>query len=165
MLRKSQIRFPLRLQTWLRKSTTGQLERDIAAPVHLSPGGGFTFELAGESRYQDELDTICGGRCDEGHNLSATAQLCFEPDNPHDPNAVAVLIQGMVVGYVPRSLAAGLRLQLLRLNPNQRPVMCEARILGGCRRGPDDEGQYRVNLSLSAPLKVAGHARRMPYRE
>lgn len=154
ILRKSRMRFPQKFQKWLRTSTASRSELDRPSPVHLAPGNGFTFELAGESRYQADLDAICGGKCDQGHKLSCIAQLCFEEGNPDDSNAIAVLINGRVVGYIPQTLAAGLRSQILALNPGQRPVTCDAMIVGGWRRGPDEEGQYGVKLSLSAPLKV-----------
>ena len=31
--------------------------------------GGKTVQVVGESYYQDALDVICGGKCEEGHHL------------------------------------------------------------------------------------------------
>src|SRR5574337_1437039 len=37
-----------------------------------------------------------------GIQAGAVAYLVREPDNPHDPNAVAVWIDGRAVGYIPK---------------------------------------------------------------
>jgi hypothetical protein len=121
----------------------------------LARGRGFTFDIVGEANYQDALDGICGGKCEQGHKLRCTAQLCFQEDNPHDLNAIVVLISGKVVGYLPRTIAAQTRSLILRLNPNERPVTCDAKIVGGWIREEDDEGHYGVKLSLSNPLRLA----------
>ena len=118
-------------------------------PIHLTPGDDYIFEIVGEASYQRALDALCGGKCDKGQELEATAQLCFQEDNPHDANAVVVLIEGLVVGYVPRDLAPVLRAAILRWNPEERPVTCDALIVGGWRRDDSDEGHYGVKLSIA----------------
>jgi hypothetical protein len=125
-------------------------------PVHLAPGAGFDFDIVGEASYQDALDDLCGGKCDEGHNLGAVAQLCFQEDNPYDANAVVVLIDRRVVGYIPREKAPWFRSEILRINPDERPVICDARIVGGWNRGSGDEGNYGVKLSITEPLQSTG---------
>jgi hypothetical protein len=127
---------------------------DLLSPVHLARGRGFTFEIVGEASYQEALDAICGGKCEEGHRLRCTAQLCFQEDNPHDSNAIVVLIGGNVVGYIPRDIAPPMRSAILRLNPDERPVTCEAQIVGGWMREEKDEGHYGVRLNLSKPLRA-----------
>jgi len=124
-------------------------------PVHLGRGRGFTFEIVGEASYQEALDAICGGKCEEGYNLPVVAQLCFQEDNPHDRNAIVVVIDRKVVGYVPRDLAPEMRKAILKLNPEERPVTCDAKVVGGWLRDEDDEGHYGVKLSLSHPLRRA----------
>ena len=37
---------------------------------------------------------------------TATCELVPEPTNPHDPNAIAVLLHGQMAGYLPRADAA-----------------------------------------------------------
>jgi hypothetical protein len=103
--------------------------------------------------YQDALDDLCGGKCDEGHDLPAIAQLCFQEDNPYDKNAVVVLIDRQVVGYIPRTEAKQFRREILRINPDERPVTCDARIVGGWDRGDGDDGHYGVKLSITTPLR------------
>jgi hypothetical protein len=121
----------------------------------LAPTNGFNFDIVGEASYQDALDDLCGGKCEEGFNLPALAQLCFQEDNPHDANAIVVLIDRRVVGYVARDRAPSMRAEILRLNPSERPVTCNAKIVGGWARGRGDEGHYGVKLSLAHPLREA----------
>jgi hypothetical protein len=123
-------------------------------PVHIAHGRGFTFEIVGESHRQEALDDICGGKCEDGHKLQTTAELCFVEDNPYDPHAVGVFIHARLVGYVPRELAKQFRSEILRINPEQRPVTCDAKIVGGWDRGDGDEGHYGVKLNLSKPLRL-----------
>ena len=131
--------------------TSGSVE-----PVHLARGDGYTFEAAGESHRQEVLDAICGGKCEEGHNLEVTAQLLLIEGNPYDPNAVGVFVNSQLVGYVPRHVAPHMRAEILRLSPDERPVTCDAQIVGGWDRGHGAEGHYGIRLSLSNPLRVAG---------
>lgn len=142
------------LRDWLFGSNPEHPSSKPAAPLHLARGQGFTFEIVGEASYQHALDSICGGKCEEGHNLPCIAQLCFQEDNAHDANAIVVFIDGNVVGYIPREFALRMRSAILQLNPNEIPVTCDAKIVGGWLREWDDEGNYGVRLSLSEPLKV-----------
>jgi hypothetical protein len=130
--------------------TSGSVE-----PVHLARGRGYTFEVVGESHRQDALDAICGGKCEDGHDLEVTAQLLLIEGNPYDPNAVGVFVNAQLVGYVPRDVAPLMRAEILRVSPDERPVTCDARIVGGWDRGDGDEGHYGIRLSLSNPLRVA----------
>jgi hypothetical protein len=110
--------------------------------------------LVGEASYQEALDHICGGKCEEGHGQEVLAQLIFEDSNPYDSNAVAVLIDGKLVAYVPRDVASSLRESILRVNPQERPVTCDAMIVGGWLRSGGDEGNYGVRLSISDPTEL-----------
>lgn len=53
------------------------------------------------------------------------------------------------------NVAKEIRDAILRLNPEERPVTCDAQVVGGWRRDWEDEGHYGVKLSLSYPLKLA----------
>jgi hypothetical protein len=124
-------------------------------PLQLAAGRGFTYEIVGEAQYQDALDAVCGGKCDEGHKLQVTAQLRLIDDNPHDPNAVGVFIDGDLVGFIPRADAVPIRAEILAINPEERPLTCAAKIVGGWDDGYGDEGHYGVKLSIARPLRVA----------
>jgi hypothetical protein len=144
------------LLEWLFGVRESQLTESVPPleRVHLARADGFNFEIVGEASYQQALDAICGGKCEEGHNLPVIAQLCFQEDNPFDPNAVVVFIDRKVVGYIPRNLAKTMRDQILGLNPEERPVTCDAQVVGGWMRDSGDEGHYGVKLSLSHPLQA-----------
>jgi hypothetical protein len=84
--------------------------------------------VAGESHYQEALRAIAGS----GEvRLAVESQLVPEPDNPHDPNAVRVEIEGAKVGYLPRALAAAWSARLAELAARRRVGACEATIVGG----------------------------------
>jgi hypothetical protein len=81
----------------------------------------------GESQYQPALQQIArGGRICE-------ATLVPEPDNPFDVNAVAVKVNGHVVGYLPRSHARKYQRRLLALT---EPFRCSAKLIGGVEDKP-----------------------------
>jgi hypothetical protein len=124
-------------------------------PIHIARGRGYTFDVVGESYHQDVFDEISGGKCEDGHNLEVIAQLLLIEGNPHDPNAVGVFLDGRLAAYIPRNTAAQVRADLLRLSPNERPITCYAKIVGGWVRDDDDEGHYGLKLSLSNPMRVA----------
>lgn len=62
--------------------------------------GMFQFAIIGESQYQQELESIAGGRCRDGGRQLVAALLVPEPVNFFDQNAVAVQISKRTVGYL-----------------------------------------------------------------
>jgi hypothetical protein len=67
---------------------------------------GPAVNVAGESHYQDALETVAGGRTCFGVRIPLiTAQLVREPANPYDPNAVRVEADGRELGYVAKEEA------------------------------------------------------------
>jgi HIRAN domain-containing protein len=76
---------------------------DITARLH---DGADDLEVVGESNYQDALWSLCGGSPGDRIRCETVAVLVPEPDNPHDANAIAVRIDGRVVGYLPARIAA-----------------------------------------------------------
>lgn len=82
----------------------------VAAPqrrsvsAHLLTGHD-DLEVVGESFYQDSLWELSGGAVGDKIRCETVAVLVPEPTNPYDPNAIAVHIDGYVVGYLPRGVA------------------------------------------------------------
>lgn len=109
-------------------------------------GGHETLEVVGESHYQDVLWRCVGG--DDGSRVRhpVHALLVHEPENPHDRNAIAVVIDGNVVGYLARDDAAvyvtGLRALTAR---HQCVIGLSGQIVGGGRRA-DGPGMLGVFL-------------------
>ncbi|HWO71025.1 MAG TPA: HIRAN domain-containing protein [Actinomycetota bacterium] len=128
---------------WLRRIPGGV---EITATVS---EGRFRVDAVGESRYQEALEAIVGGRTEEGADLETVALLVPEPTNRYDPNAVQVLIDGKVVGYLSRENAEVLQPRILAtMRREQRAVACRARIVGGWDRGGGDRGHFGVRLYL-----------------
>jgi hypothetical protein len=74
-----------------------------SAPVsaHLHAGDD-DLEIVGEASYQDALWAICRETLGERVRHQVVAVLVPEPQNPHDANAIAVQIDGHLVGYFAR---------------------------------------------------------------
>jgi len=111
-------------------------------------------DVVGESHFQRELDQIAGGKCEDGHDFDALAALLPVDDNPHDPNAVQVQIQQMIVGYLSREDAKAYRPVLRTLARERKIGLCLARVRGGWRRAGGDEGHYGVILFLAPPERA-----------
>jgi hypothetical protein len=113
---------------------------DAAGPnANLAPAtllqGQETLEVVGESHYQDDLWRLAGGFSVDRVRFPVAAVLLPEPDNPYDTNAVSILIDGRLVGYLSRDDAAaylpGLR-RLMALHIS--PIALEGQIVGGGQR-------------------------------
>lgn len=110
--------------------------------VALEGDGSYSFDIVGESHYQDELKRIAGPKQEKGKALECEALIIHEPDNPHDRNACAVMIDGRKVGYLSKEDAKD------QVSFRQSPgfsLSAKALIMGGWsdHRG---EGSYGVRL-------------------
>ena len=79
---------------------------------------------------------------------AVTCELVPEPDNPHDPNAIKVLLDGHHVGYVPTSECAAVHSILRRATGIRATVgkgPCKV-ISDGAVRHYDDEFYVRVTI-------------------
>jgi len=76
--------------------------------------------IVGESFRQDTLEALGGGRTERGvERQGHQATLMPEPTNPKDPAAIAVLIEGRLVGYLSRET----RVVTLSAGNLQRPAV------------------------------------------
>ena len=67
----------------------------------------YTFDVVGESFQRDHLvQLIKNHKSIENGELYTTATLVLEPENDFDPTAVKVMVEGMQVGYIPKSMSA-----------------------------------------------------------
>jgi HIRAN domain len=64
--------------------------------------GDSLVPVVGTSYYQQALTDITGRQGDEEVRVEKVAVLVPEPDNPHDRDAIAVHIEGRLVGYLSR---------------------------------------------------------------
>lgn len=70
--------------------------------IALEGDDSYSFDIVGESYYQDELKWIAGPKQEKGKALECEALIMHEPDNPHDRNACAVIIDDRKVGHLSR---------------------------------------------------------------
>ena len=76
------------------------------------------------------------------------AELVHEPNNPYDPNAIAVYAATEIVGYLPRDLAADYATVFRELHQRgYNAGSCQAKLTGGT----DDKPSLGVVLRLSSP--------------
>jgi hypothetical protein len=124
--------------------------------------GDETLEVVGESHYQDALWAIAGGRQLERVRYETYALLVPDPENPHDANAIEILIAGQLVGFLSRHDAVRYRPGLLKLmSESPTPLIAlHAVVVGGGQRAdglgylgvfldhdPDDFGLPRHHVS------------------
>jgi HIRAN domain len=129
-----------------RSHSAGAAPRAPAPFKALILGGRDTLEVVGESNYQDVLWRCVGGDDGERVRHSIEVVLVPEPQNPYDGNAIAVLIEGDLVGYLSREDAAvylpGLRALMQR---HACAIGLEGQIVGGGQR-PEGRGMLGVFL-------------------
>ncbi len=124
------------------QTTTVRTEGSIQGP------GEFAFEVVGESKYQQHLEHIAGGRTEDSAEIRKRAILALEDDNPVDSSAVCVRIDGLRVGYLSRKMARSYRKKLKQQNLPMGHYYCDALIVGGWDRGGGDRGHFGVRLDL-----------------
>jgi hypothetical protein len=96
----------------------------------------FLFEVVGESHHRAALIALLKkwGDAKAGKNVFqrafAPAALVREPNNKFDKNAVAVHVDGQLVGYVPRDAAAELAAVLGRNGRHECRAMLQGRLDG-----------------------------------
>jgi hypothetical protein len=105
------------------------------------------LEVVGESYRQTNLLLVVGMRHRLGHaRTDVDAMLLAEDGNPHDPNAVSVWIDGLMVGYLTRDQASALRPGLLAAQEREgKPIALEGAIVKGAMRG---DGGSRLSVVL-----------------
>jgi hypothetical protein len=114
--------------------------------------GQFGIEAAGTDQHQDKLELMAGGRTEAGVDHLCGALLVPNPKNPYDPNAIAVVINSEVVGYIPSNIAPSLK-YALRIG-GYIAAGCAAKIVGGWARADGDIGDFSVRLDADWPFRL-----------
>lgn len=113
--------------------------------ARLGGPGEFDLEVVGESFYQENLREVVRGHGESGYvRLGVEARLVQEDDNPHDPKAVGVYIDGWKVGHLDRATARSYRRQMQDSGAAGLDGLCGALICGGGAGKPS----YGVFLDL-----------------
>ena len=122
------------------------LSRDQCAIV--VGDGEFGMHVVGTARHQMALEKIAGGRKNLVAGQFCGALLLPEPENPHDPSAVAVYIDGRRMGSLHRDVAPGFKRALF--GRDYAAAGCIARIdRDGGRRG-----RFGVRLDAFIPFDL-----------
>ena len=112
-------------------------------------------EVVGESWRQDALELIGGGRGPSGvRNVDHVAGLLPEPDNPADPQAIAVQIDARLVGYLNHEDARAYRPVIDRVLRQGLFAGCHASLTGGWDSRPGAAGAIGVRLHLGTPAEL-----------
>lgn len=114
-------------------------------------GGEQTIQVVGEAYREEALERIVMHVQGDRHarRLGAEAVLRPEPDNPHDPNAVMVVIASLHVGYLSREDAARWQPWIAGLARYYSAVVviADGIVRGGPTNGRD-LGRYQVELTM-----------------
>lgn len=139
-----------------RDSANAQRSTSSAAPLSVAwRAGSYPMEVVGESHHQAALARLCGGHNRHGHEFACRAVLTPEPANRHDSNAHQVIIEGRLVGYLPREHAARFAAAAEAAGQSGAVIAVDAVVRGGWRTNQHDEGHFGVRLA--APTRGAAH--------
>lgn len=105
-----------------------------------------SLEVVGEARYQDALWEVCGATRGQRVREAIVAVLVPEPDNPYDHNAIAVQIEGHVVGYLSREDAVGYGPGIRSLMARYGAVVALEGVIAGGGHRDDGPGYLGVWL-------------------
>lgn len=96
-----------------------------------APGAEVPIKIVGEASYQPHIATVS-----KRHGGELQLVLRADPGNQYDPNAVVVLVDGGVVGYLPRELARQWQPRILAAESEGYLVTGSARVYGGTSDKP-----------------------------
>lgn len=120
--------------------------------IFVEPTGDAWLELRGEVNYQIELaELLEGAKADASQ--APLAILHPEPDNPHDPNAVLIRIEGRRVGYLSREEAVVFGPAIRAAASIEKRIACRAGFIQGTQRARDGTALIRVRLRIGTPLE------------
>jgi hypothetical protein len=116
--------------------------------------GDALVPVVGTSHYQPALAEISGRRGDEEIRFETQATLVPEPENPHDGNAIAVHVQGRLVGYLSRDENPRWQDVVRMLADHEHRAAAEAMIAGRGRGG----GTSNLGVFLRLPTPTEARA-------
>jgi NAD-dependent DNA ligase len=108
---------------------------------------GGRVDVVGEGYREEAIAALVGPRTGGYVEQSVVAFLVLEPDNPVDPEAIAVKIEGCLVGYIKRADQGFIRPLVDAAASRGRVAACRATIVGGRDRA-DGPPIYGVRLDI-----------------
>jgi hypothetical protein len=124
----------------------------IAREVFIDGDDG--IRVVGVSHYQPALLAAAGAQPGEQVRHQTRATLIPEPDNPHDPGAVAVHIECETVGYLARDEHPRWRDILETLAQHDAVAAVDALIVGG----GEEAGTANLGVFLRLPTPTEARA-------
>ncbi|MYM69824.1 hypothetical protein GTP45_23690 [Pseudoduganella sp. FT55W] len=104
---------------------------DGAPALHWSDGGRFMVEVMTESRYQPALKALAGEHGERAAAAQFVATLMPDDRNAYENLAVAVFIEGRMVGYLSQKAAVKFRELLRKKEATGQLSTCDAQVRGG----------------------------------
>jgi hypothetical protein len=101
-------------------------------PQRRVQGVAVAIEIVGESFHQDAIRQLSRRVRDKEFDIVLRA----EPENPYDKNAVAVLVDGALVGHMSKPMAKDWQPMVLAAQAEGFAVVGRASIFGGTRDKP-----------------------------
>jgi hypothetical protein len=117
--------------------------------LSFAPGRGWTTEVVGESKYQDNLRALYKSLGGTEHDIKATATLVPEEGNQFDTNAVKVEINRRTVGYLTKQMAIEYRAAV-----GTTSGQCGVKIVGGFLLGDGTRASFGAKLNISWPPRL-----------
>ncbi len=126
-----------------------------SASLYLMPSlGKFGVHVVGESHYTNSFREICGPPTPP-KTMTVTASLVPDPRNPHDANAIAIVVNGKRIGHLATEDAQRYLGLVQRLNEQGSTVCCHAEIKSGWEGSENYASQYSARLDLPPPPEEA----------
>lgn len=83
--------------------------------IALDGDGSYSFRVVGEKYRKENFKELADYmQLEESETVSLQTQLVCQPNNPHDPKAVAVTLGGYLIGFLPRYEAEPLHEYLMQ---------------------------------------------------
>lgn len=128
--------------------------------THWRPSGKFGTKAVGESFYRSEIAAIAQNTVGQSALTFFNATLVLDNNNPHDPEAVAVLCGTRKVAHLSRDDARTFRHVLREHGFNGEPTSCDAVVFGGGSiNGRRYDYSIELDLTLDGRSTVPGHSR------
>jgi hypothetical protein len=139
----------------LKRLLGGAQETTVDATLLSPRRADASVHVMGEASYQPALEALAGGRDRDGVlQQSHVALLWPEPNNRYDPNAIAVKIDGRLVGYLSRDDAIWYHQPVDWLAARGRYIAVQAWLTGGWDRGGRDRGTIGCALHMGSPAET-----------
>jgi len=116
--------------------------------VFIESDGHYELEVIEESQYQRHLKVLSERYSKNGGDRELIAKLHYENTNPHDKEAIRVVIDGRTVGYLSSKGARLFRKRIEKVRPEGIIISCNAEIVGGKRVGLFKKTDFGVWLDL-----------------